>query len=281
MKPTVIFIEGLPGSGKTTYAKKLYEHYESIGLDVKMYMEGDLHPLDLAWCSITTRETFRELVKKYSKYEFQIQANTKVEEDIYITAYTKIKVMDEDVELYRDFEQYEIYRIDDIDGFRKSHIDLWKHFNDEENHNDIYIFECIFLQNHINEMILKHNMSLIQMQKYFQDLISTLSNFNVKLFYIKQANIAETLERVASERRWKNPHYKDWIDLVIEYFEKSKFGAELGYLGYDGVIKYFKNRQGYELEIIPTLKIDSHIYELEDNYERIFNMIKKVKLESV
>lgn len=249
-----------------------------MGIDAKMFNEGDLHPMDLAWCSITNKEEYQKLIDKYPKYELQINSNTKIEDDTYITAYTKIGVHDDDVSLYRDFEGYEIYRVDEVERFKTAHMNLWRHFNETAKENDVYIFECIFLQNHINELILKYNINQEEMNLYFQDFISTLTNFNVKLFYIKQKNINKVIEKVSNERRWNNPHYKDWIDLVKEYFEKSKYGPKLGYIGYDGVIRYFTDRQVCEMKIISSLKIDSHIFELDDNYEDIFNMMKHIKL---
>lgn len=278
LKSTIIFVEGLPGSGKTTFSKRLDEHYESMGIDVKTFNEGDLHPMDLAWCSITDKEEYEKLLCKFPKYELQINSNTKIEGDRYITAYTKVRVHDEDVSLYKDFEQYEIYRTDDIKQFKNAHLNLWQTFNLQAKENEVYIFECIFLQNHINELILKYNLTQNEIAAYFEDLVYCLSNFNVKLFYLKQVNIPKVLKRISNERRSDNPHYKDWIDLVSDYFENTRYGRELGYIGYDGVIKYFTDRQNMEEAIIPTLKIDSHIFNLDDNYDEIFNMMKNVKL---
>jgi thymidylate kinase len=44
----IYFIEGLPGSGKTTMARRLSKYLESTNEDVVIYNEGDLHPVDLA-----------------------------------------------------------------------------------------------------------------------------------------------------------------------------------------------------------------------------------------
>ena len=50
----LIIIEGLPGSGKTTLAKMIYQRVSSFSSDVRIFVEGDLHPADMAWCACLT-----------------------------------------------------------------------------------------------------------------------------------------------------------------------------------------------------------------------------------
>lgn len=275
MNHKVIILEGLPGSGKSTFAKRLKEHYESIGYNVKSYFEGDLHPIDLAWCAILDSTMFFELLKKYRKYEDQILKQTKKVKGKYIVAFTKVKLDDEDASFYDLFSKYEIYREENLDSFFEAHLDLWSSFHSDDS---LYIFECIFLQNHINELILKFNKSKEFMIEYFNKLIASISKTNPYLFYIKQKNIDETLKRIIEERGSDNPVYKDWIDLVDEYFQSTVFGEELGYIGREGVITYFKDRRDLELEIIPLLNMDSVVFELDDDYEEVFEEMKKVQI---
>lgn len=271
----VIFIEGLPGSGKSTFARKLKEYYQSLGKKVAMYNEGDLHPIDLAWCSITDSTVFYNLLLKYKKYDDQILSLTKKVKGKYITAYTKVRLDDEDASFYDEFAKYEIYRVDNLQEFLDAHLELWSSFHSEDM---IYIFECIFLQNHINELILKYNKDQQFINQYFNRLLSALQT-KPTLFYIKQLNIDQTLNRIIEERRSDNPVYKDWIELVKEYFETTTFGNELGYITEDGVVQYFKDRQNMELEVIDSVSIEKHVFELEDDYDSVFEEMKKVSLD--
>jgi thymidylate kinase len=50
-----VFIEGIPGSGKSTLLNKLQE---SLPL-YKFYYEGDISPIELAWCSYMTHEQYK------------------------------------------------------------------------------------------------------------------------------------------------------------------------------------------------------------------------------
>ncbi|MBN2884106.1 MAG: hypothetical protein JXN10_11300, partial [Clostridia bacterium] len=40
----LILLEGIPGSGKTTYARRLEEYFTENGLRAKCYLEGENHP---------------------------------------------------------------------------------------------------------------------------------------------------------------------------------------------------------------------------------------------
>jgi len=86
--------------------------------------------------------------------------------------------------------------------------------------------------------------------------------------------VDSTLSRITEERRTNDKSlYKDWIDLVIEYVEGSRFGKIKGYIGYDGSLQYFKDRQNIELEVLDKIKIDKAIVCLDYNYEEVFKKI--------
>ena len=267
------FIEGIPGSGKTTYAQRLYDHLQSQGESVELYSEGYLHPIDLAWCSIIRTDKFNALTEKYSAYRDQILTHSKFMKDTVVTAYTKVKVDDQDSAFFDDFSPYEIYRTKDFHHFRDTHLALWETFNDSHEEDTIYIFECIYLQNHINELKLKFSLAEDDMLEYFQQLLDKLSNFETTVFYIKPLNIKETFDRVIDERKSNNENYKDWIDSVIEYLEGTKLGKELGYIGYNGALRYFKYRQKLECNLLKKLAINKVIFEQHGDYDIVFDMI--------
>jgi tRNA uridine 5-carbamoylmethylation protein Kti12 len=64
----LILIEGIPGSGKSTLARRLHDHYAARGLRVSMFTEGDLHPVDFAWCAYMTRKDYDELCDAYPEF---------------------------------------------------------------------------------------------------------------------------------------------------------------------------------------------------------------------
>lgn len=267
------FIEGIPGSGKTTYAQRLFDHLHSKGESVILFNEGDLHPIDLAWCSIIKSDKFTALTEKYSAYREQILEHSKFMEDTVITAYTKVRVDDKDATFFDDFSPYEIYRTKDFHHFRDTHLALWEKFNQSYKEDTIYIFECIYLQNHINELLLKFGLFESEVLNYFQELMNKLSNLETTVLYIKPLNIKTTFDRVIDERKSNNDFYKDWIDLVIEYLEGTKLGKKLGYAGYDGAIQYFNDRQKLECNLLRKLNTKAMVFEQEEDYDAVFNRI--------
>lgn len=50
-----IFIEGIPGSGKSTLLDALARNFT----DFRVFREGDISPVELAWCSYMSKEEYR------------------------------------------------------------------------------------------------------------------------------------------------------------------------------------------------------------------------------
>ncbi len=279
MKPKIIFIEGNPGSGKTTFAKRLEASLIDMGKTVKMFQEGDLHPIDLAWCAILDEVKYQQVISDYPMLKDDLLRLTKKINDNYVLAYTKVNHRLAPKSFYDSMGSYEIYRSETLAPFKDIHQKLWYDFSKNIEHDTIYIFECVFIQNHINELILKYHLSNQAIFDYFMDLITPLISLNPMLFFVEQKDVRQCISRVADERKTDDPaKFKDWIDLVIEYIEDTPYATKLGYTGYEGIIRYFKDRQALSLELIKRLPISSTILLLENNYDDLFKqMLDQVK----
>ncbi len=66
----IIIIEGLPGSGKTTFAQQLYDDLKALGKNPKRFLEGEMHPIDFAWIAVLTDEQYQALLKDYPEKNF-------------------------------------------------------------------------------------------------------------------------------------------------------------------------------------------------------------------
>jgi hypothetical protein len=279
MKHQVIFIEGLPGSGKTTYARKLADYYRSQGYQVEQYNEGDLNPIDLAWCAYCTDAEYRELITHYPEMKEEIVKNSQRDNDHYIIAYTRINHPEAHQKFFDEMEKYEVYQYDSRKKFLEVHLSRWRSFNKKILPQKIYIFECIFLQNHINELILNDNASLSSMESYFKKLISTITRTKPIVFYIEQTHIEDTLNRIIEERR-SNDHtkYRDWIDNVSLYVKSTQYGDKLGFTGIDGFLKYGQYRQDHAIKVLNNIQVDYHLFKLDDDYDSVFEKMKNIRL---
>lgn len=278
MKNRLILVEGIPGSGKTTISKKIKKHLASKGLEVLLYNEGDMHPADMAWNALLNIDEYNNIVNEYKEYEKIIKDNSIFEDDYVIVAYTKLGFRRQQNKLMNFFEEHEIYdgRVS-ADIFKQIHLKRWKRFGEEmqENKNKIVIFECSFLQNHVNELLAIHDKDFDYIRNYLNELIETVAELKPKLIYLNQLSIKETINRIAKERISHNKNiYPGWLEMSIEYFENSSYGKRNNINGIDGLVKYFEKRQEIELGVISSLDLDKLIiYNENYDYNNIENTI--------
>lgn len=281
MKNKLILVEGMPGSGKTTISKKIRDYLIDKGLEVELYNEGDLHPADMAWNSLFTREEYNNLIKENREYENVIKENSTFEEDCVIVAYTKLGLYKDQNDLMKKFEAHEVYdgRVS-LDKFKYIHLRRWKKFGQEMKklEDKIIIFECAFFQNHINELLAVYEKDVDYITYYLKELIQTVCDLNPKIVYLNQKSVRETLSRVSRKRLSENKEIiSDWIDLVTEYFKNSNYGKHNNITGFDDIVEYFKKRQEIELDTIEKLSIDSTI--ITNTYYDWDNIIEIIKEE--
>lgn len=279
MKHQILFIEGLPGSGKTTYARKLKKYYESKGIRVVQFSEGDLHPIDLAWCSVMNKEELDRILLKYPELKDEILRLTKKEDDKYITAYTRVSHEKVSQAFYDEMKSYEIYRTKDLETFLEAHIKRYEYFSKNYDQDTLYIFECIFLQNHITELILNYNQQKEDIITYFKKLIKPLIDMHPMIFYIYQTDISHIFNKTIEERRTNEPDkYRDWIDEVIIYLESTTHAKSLDFLGKEGMLRFGNYRQSLEQKVMKKLGVEYKVFELDRDYDKVFEHMKAVEI---
>jgi hypothetical protein len=275
----LILIEGIPGSGKTTLSKRVADYMSEKGV-TKHYAEGEGHPADLAWCACIPVEELESIYEKYPKYKIHMENHMYQEDSYAIIPYTQFPI--EDSEFYQLMESYEVYdnRVD-FDTFTQMHHKRWKRFGEKAKIVDeVNVFECAFLQNHINELLLFHNTPVDQIEEYLMNLIQTVVELNPILIYLVQPNVYETIKRV-STARLNNQGEKVWMERVIKYIEDSNYGKLHSLNGFNGMVTYFEERKKIELKILEKLPIKSVIIENKDyDWDKVWNEIV-VELDSI
>lgn len=276
MKHKLVIFEGIPGSGKSTIAKRIEQYLLSKNMKAKMYREGDAHPADLAWIACLPVNEYNELLEKYTEQKDIIEKNTKFEGDFALIAYLNLGFLLSENDLIKFLESKEVY-----DGraglqvFKDLHFRRWQKFSDDLNDDEIVIFECSFLQNHVNELILIYNKDYDFIRNYLSELADIISPLNPLLIYLKQNDVNETICRVADERLSPKPEIEPhWLDRVMEYIGKSNYGKLNRIIDFEGLVNYFTHRQNIELKLLNDLPLESEIVVNTDfDWEEIWKQI--------
>ena len=245
---TNIWIEGLQGSGKSTLLQELVNLYP----DFKVCREGDYSPVELAWCTWMDKEPYESVLARYEAISEEIKQYTVQEGDRFIVMYTRI--LTDIPGFHRDLEQYEIYNgrttyeeIKDIVTSR------YKAFRDTG-----YVFECSFLQNLTEDLILFHEKSDEEILELYRELYATLDKDAFRLVYLYSENIEENI-RIISQERSDITGTPLWLPMMLEYLKNSPYGICHKLETYDDLITHLTHRQELELRIVKEVVKDRAI----------------------
>ena len=242
-----IFIEGIQGSGKTTLLRKM----SGLHPEYNVYYEGDISPVELAWCSYMGKDDFERILTEYAYVKDEILKYTQTEGHRYITAYTR--VLAEKREFYEQMESFEIYngrvpytRFHDIimERYRKF---AERFVNGEEGIGNL--FECSFFQNSIESMMLFYQMSDEEIVEFYREAFALLKEADFSLYYLDSDTIRENILQIKAERTDDNGN-ELWYPLMQAYLNESPYGKAHGYQGIEDMIGHFERRYALEQRII-------------------------------
>lgn len=278
MKSKLILVEGIPGSGKSTFAERIAAYYTGRGLTADLYTEGRYHPADLAWNAYIPAEDLDRVLAPFRSFRDEIEANTRREDGFAILSYTQVP--SGTPAFFKAMEEHEIYdgRIP-FSRFREILSKRWYSFGKEAaEKNAVTVFECAFLQNQVNELMLIRLADIETMKRYFQELLLTVLPLSPVLVYLAQSDVKETVARAAAQRVSGD---NSWIDGFICYMENTPYGKKHGIRGFDGVIRVLEERQKAELEIIrslpvPGIVLENTCYDWEALWEELESKLLQV-----
>lgn len=256
-----IFIEGLQGAGKSTLLEKLSKKFP----DYQVYREGDLSPVELAWCSYMTPKEYEKALAEFPDLKQEIQFHTlredsssavedstekrtpkseeKQKEGAFITAYTLI--LAEDRKFYEYMEQYEIYngRIP-FEKFCNIIYERYRRFRGTGN-----LFECSFFQNAMEDMMLFYQLSDEEILTFYRGAYEQMEQEHFRMIYLVSQNIEQDILKIKKERSDEAGN-EMWYPLMMNYFRTSPYGKEHGCQKFSDLIEHFKRRERLERMII-------------------------------
>ncbi|MDE6518805.1 MAG: hypothetical protein K2L18_13340 [Acetatifactor sp.] len=234
-----IFIEGLQGMGKSTLLSEIARRRP----EYKVCREGDYSPVELAWCAWMDGEQYTAVLEKYAPIRREIEAGTFREGEHYIVTYTRI--LTDIPGFHRDLEQYEIYN-----GRRTlQELERIIFTRYEQFHGSGYLFECAFLQNIVDDLILFHQLSDEEILSFYERLYAVIYREHFRLLYLYSDKIAENI-RVIQRERSDDQGNQMWYPMMMEYLVNSPYGKAHEYKDFEDLISHMKHRQQVELRII-------------------------------
>lgn len=260
-----IFIEGIPGTGKSTLLDGLQENFP----EYHFYYEGDISPVELAWCSYMTHEQYKMAIKDWPQLEMKIVENSKNEDSHYIVSYTRIHTDNHD--FYRYMEQYEIYGgRRNIQDFSKIIFKRLRKFNETGN-----VFECSFFQNIIEELMLFAEYDDLQILDFYSKFITNILD-DFLVIRLISTDIENSIKQI-KEERINEQGEEIWYHLMMHYLNQSPYGKSHNYKNFDDMLKHFHRRISIEKRISNELlhkrciDVESKNYHIED----IIDLVKK------
>ena len=205
----------MQGSGKTAAVHKLSEIYPTY----KAVEEGAYSPAELAWCAYMDIRTFGEMRDKYSGLRGQREKNTVCEGDRRVVCYTKI--ITDNREFYKDFEQYEIYnnRVS-FEDFKAIVLSCFKAWDQDD-----MIFECALFQNIVEDMILFRCFSNHEITEFYRLIRNATAGKDYRILYLKTEDVKDSIEFIRKERSDDSGH-ELWFPMMIGYFNDSPYAKQ-------------------------------------------------------
>lgn len=141
----------------------------------------------------------------------------------------------------KDDEWFNGYKQSNWIRYQQLNYERWiKHISDLVNSNTISIFDSSLLQVPLTASMLQLNQNFESIKNFYKGLYKILNLCNPALIYLRQNNVHSTIERVYNSRP------EEWGNFIIEYICSSPYGKKKHLKGFDGMVRYFKERQALE-----------------------------------
>lgn len=279
MNTKIILVEGLPGFGKSTTAKLIYDFLKENNNEAELFLEGNLdHPADYDGISCFTNSEFEDLLKDSGNLKGIFLERVIEKGDLFLLPYRKIKNEYENEfpdELLNTIYKNDIYEL----PFEKNMeliVQNWDDFaNKAAYENKIYIFECCFIQNPLTVGMIKYGVNEEKIINYVMKLKKTIEKLNPVLFYVEQDNLEYSFKKAVSERP------KDWSSGFVDYYTAQGYGKQHRYEGIEGTIQVLSARRELELKILEALdmkkvRLNNSHYEVESYKSKILEILNSI-----
>lgn len=202
MKTKVIFVEGLPGSGKSSTAQFIAHQLQRNNTAAQWYFEmGMENPADYCFEACLNEKEYKNLISKFSLYGSILDSVVEKKNDKYFIKYILLERMYKDIlpeELIDEIAKYDI-KDREAEIYTELGLLKWEEFNSfAKNTNQVTVLESNFLQGPTVELLLRDK-SKAEIKDYIHNIYKRIKDLNPALIYFYQKDI-DTSTRKMLER---------------------------------------------------------------------------------
>ncbi len=263
-KTKLILVEGLPGFGKSTTARLVYNILKEQNVEAELFLEGDVdHPADFEGVAFFTNSEMEQLLLEHEHQSEMIKLHMEEYESGYLIPYQKLQHklgIELTPELLNSFMKKDIYELP-LEQNQYLIEKRWQAFAEQAQKSEkVTIFECCFIQNPITVGMIKYNTSKENLIQYIKSLENAIDGLNPLLLYVNQVDLKFSFHKAINERT------KEWFDGFVNYYANQAFGNENNYTGLEGTLKILEARKQLEINILEELSIKKEVIN-NSNYD--------------
>jgi GTPase SAR1 family protein len=272
MMPNLILVEGLPGTGKSTWLSAFKQYFQIKDIPVKLFYEdASDHPVDFDGKACFTEDAFNSFQKnmqidKLSKY---IEKESSYIYFDYKNAKRELGEHFSDDLLNRCFKR-DIYELP-FPQYKEIMLHRWQRFMHKPEKNDsVYLFECTFLQNPLTKMVIQSNLPERIVQEYVTSVERLIERTKPLIIYLENRNIEKNFKKIYAERP------EGWQKMFVDYYTNRGYGAENNLKGLNGTLKILKYRHALEQRLLKNSRLRSKLINTETlSFNSIPGLIQK------
>lgn len=281
MKTKLIMVEGLPGFGKSTTSRMIYDILTERSIETRLVMEGDVdHPADYEGTACLTEEDFRRLLEAAGSFKEILIERASKKGSWNLIPYQKLKneygtSFPDD--LYHSLSKQDIYELP-LDLNRRLITERWEAFAEQALQEPVFmIFECCFIQNPVTIGMVKYDAPDDQLMDYVLGLEKAILGLNPVLFYIEQDNLEYAFRKAIRERP------EAWSTGFVHYYTQQGYGKHHGLEGVEGTLEVLEARRRLEYRILDSLGLNKERMNNSHYDQETYRimLIDKLKLHKV
>ncbi|MBU5348006.1 hypothetical protein [Paenibacillus lautus] len=281
MKTKLIMVEGLPGFGKSTTSRMIYDILTERNMETRLVIEGDVdHPADYEGTSCLTEVEFGRLLQAAGSFKEILIERAAKKGSWNLIPYQKLKneygtSFPDD--LYHSLSKQDIYELP-LDLNRRLITERWEAFAEQTLQEPaVMIFECCFIQNPVTVGMVKYDAPDDHVMDYVLELEKAILGLNPVLFYIEQDNLEYAFRKAIRERP------EAWSTGFVYYYTQQGYGKQRGLEGVEGTLEVLEARRRLEYRILDSLglnkeRMNNSHYD-QETYRTM--LIDKLKLHKV